>query len=67
MTRTSDPTPRSLPVSAASPLVEPSTLRCIRCQLFGRRSSLCFRVAACNELPRVFPLAPVLLVAWAPY
>lgn len=52
-------------LAMGSPLIEPSLLRCTKCQLFGRRSALCFRLAACQALPRVLPLGPALLAAFA--
>jgi hypothetical protein len=42
----------------------PTAARCLQCQLMGRRKALCSRRDACEALPLVFPLAPLLLAGW---
>ena len=42
----------------------PVALDCLNSQLLGRRRLLCSRVDACREIPHVFAVGPVLLVAW---
>jgi hypothetical protein len=54
----------SFPLAAAPPLVAPSALACLRCQLLGRRKLLCSRADACKEIPHVFALGPILLAGW---
>jgi hypothetical protein len=63
---------RALAITAA-PSVEPDVAPllaaprardCLSCQLIGHRRLLCSRSNACRELPHVFALGPVLLLAW---
>jgi hypothetical protein len=56
--------PSSLALAMGPPLVAPTALGCLRCQLIGRRKLLCARADACREIPHVFALGPVLLLAW---
>jgi hypothetical protein len=52
------------PIVAGAPLVAPTALDCLRCQLLGRRKMLCSRGDVCSETPHVGALGPVLLVSW---
>jgi hypothetical protein len=52
------------PIVAGAPLVAPTALDCLRCQLLGRRKLLCSRGDVCRETPRAGALGPVLLVGW---
>jgi hypothetical protein len=54
----------SLPILVVPTPRAPTALRCLKCHLSGRRSTLCFRAAVCAGLPRVFPLAYLLLAGW---
>jgi hypothetical protein len=60
----SSPAASSLPLVGAAPLVPPTTLACLNCQLLGRRKLLCSRADACKDLPHFFALGPVLLTVW---
>jgi hypothetical protein len=41
-----------------------TALRCLHCQLVGRRRLACLQADACRRLPLAMPLGPVLLGAW---
>ena len=51
-------------VASGALLRAPTSLRCLRCQLIGRRSLLCSKVGLCKELPHSYWLGPMLLGAW---
>jgi hypothetical protein len=57
--------PLHWPIHARSSPAAPSALRCLKCQLSGHRSALCFRADACGELPHGFPMATLLIFALA--
>jgi len=60
------PKPRSVPLPLeGKALVHPTALSCLRCQLLGRRKLLCSSAEVCEEVPHVFALGPVLVLAWA--
>lgn len=52
------------PIVAGAPLVAPTALDRLRCQLLGRRRLLCSRGDVCREIPHGGTLGPVLLVGW---
>lgn len=52
---------RALPLADAPP---PTAIRCLKCQLLGRRRLTCSKADACAELPQTFALGPLLLAAW---
>ncbi|BDG04780.1 hypothetical protein [Anaeromyxobacter oryzae] len=56
--------PVSLPIAGERPLVAPTALSCLQCQLLGRRKLTCSSVATCTAVPHVFALGPVLLLGW---
>jgi hypothetical protein len=58
------PSPFFFPIVAGAPLIAPTALDCLGCQLLGRRKLLCSRADACREMPHVSALGPVLLVGW---
>ena len=49
----------SLRIAMGDPLVAPSALSCLRCQLLGHRKLLCSKVDVCKEIPHVRALAPL--------
>ncbi len=52
---------RALPSSDAPP---PTAMKCLQCQLLGRRRLTCSKAEACAELPQSFAIGPILLAAW---
>ena len=46
------------------PLLAPTSLRCLRCQLLHRGNLLCAKKDTCRSLPRVQALGPILLAGW---
>lgn len=52
---------RTLPIREARP---PTTLKCLQCQLIGRRRLLCSKADICAELPHSFAVGPLLLAMW---
>jgi len=55
---------RVMPITGGQPLVAPTALSCLQCQVLGRRNLLCSRVQECKAVPHVFALGPVLLLGW---